>query len=217
MRSLARPAIRASAVALLGLAALAASAQGTPGAASTQGSYAQRFASVCAACHGANGRSEMAGTPSLAGQHSFYAITQLFLFREGRRSNEAMSAIAKGMTDQDLRGFSDFIATLPPVPAPAPATPPDAARMTRGQALSQEFRCVMCHGADLSGGQQVARIAQQREEYLKLTLHEFQSGKRPGYTQAMAEAVRPIPADDLDTLAYYIARFPGAPKPSASK
>jgi cytochrome c553 len=29
------------------------------------------------------------GTPALAGQHSFYAITQLFLFREGRRSNEA--------------------------------------------------------------------------------------------------------------------------------
>ena len=87
---------------------------------------------LCAACHGANGRSDMPGMPVLAGQPSFYAITQLFLFREGRRSNEAMTAIAKPMTDDDLRGFSDFIGTLPPVPAPAPATPPDAARMSKG-------------------------------------------------------------------------------------
>src|SRR6188474_3678033 len=85
--------------------------------------YPQRFATLCAACHGANGRSDMPGTPALAGQHMFYAITQLFLFREGRRSNEAMTAVAKGMSDADLRGFSDFIGTLPPVPAPPPATP----------------------------------------------------------------------------------------------
>src|SRR6185436_5085173 len=40
--------------------------------------YPQRFATLCAACHGANGRSDMPATPALAGQHSFYAITQLF-------------------------------------------------------------------------------------------------------------------------------------------
>lgn len=217
MRRLTGQTITAAAAALLGLATLTASAQGTKGAPATQGSYAQRFATVCAACHGANGRSDLPGTPALAGQHSFYAITQLFLFREGRRGNEAMTAIAKTMTDQDLRGFSDFIGTLPPVPAPPPATPPDPARMARGKALAQEFRCVMCHGADLSGGQQVARISQQREDYLKLTLHEYQSGKRPGYTQAMGEAVSRIPPEDLDTLAYYIARFPGAPTQPAGK
>ena len=71
--------------------------------------YSQRFASLCAACHGANGRSEIPGTPSLAGQHGFYAITQLFLFREGRRSNEAMTAVAKTMKDDDLRGFAAVI------------------------------------------------------------------------------------------------------------
>ncbi len=175
------------------------------------GSHAQRFAQLCAACHGANGRSEMPNTPVLAGQHSFYAITQLFLFREGRRANEAMSAVAKGMKDDDLRGFSDFIATLPPVPAPAPSTPPDAARIKKGQALAQEHKCVFCHGADFSGGQQVPRIGGQREEYLQMTLREFKSGKRVGYTMAMAEAVGRVPNEELDTLAYYLARFPGQP------
>jgi cytochrome c553 len=179
-----------------------------------QGSYAQRYAALCASCHGANGRSDMAGTPVLAGQHSFYAITQLFLFREGRRDNPAMTAIAKTMKDEDLRGFSDFIATLPAVPAPPAAAPPDAARMARGQALAQEHRCVICHGADMSGGQQVPRIGQQHEDYLQLTLQGFRTGKRPGYTQAMGEAVGRIAPEDLDTLAYYVARFPGAaPKP----
>jgi cytochrome c553 len=136
--------------------------------------YAQRYAAVCAACHGANGRSDMPHTPALAGQHSFYAITQLFLFREGRRSNEAMTAIAKTLNDADLRGF--------------------------------------CHGADLSGGQQVPRLAQQREDYLQLTLQEYKSGKRPGYTMAMGEALGPVATEDLDTLAYFMARFqPPAP------
>jgi len=193
----------------------AAAAQGTPSAA---GTYAQRYASLCASCHGANGRSDMAGTPVLAGQHSFYAITQLFLFREGRRDNPAMTAVAKTMNDADLRGFSDYIATLPAVPAPPAAAPPDAARMTRGQALAQEHRCVICHGADLSGGQQVPRIGQQHEDYLQLTLHGFRTGKRPGYTQAMGEAVSRIAPEDLDTLAYYVARFPAAPaKPPPPK
>jgi hypothetical protein len=40
-------------------------------------------------------------------------------------------------------------------------------------------------------------------------LRGFHSGERPGYTQAMSAAVSQIPLEDLDTLAYYLARFPG--------
>jgi cytochrome c553 len=173
-------------------------------------SYAQRFATLCAACHGANGRSDMPGTPALAGQHSFYAITQLFLFREGRRSNEAMTAVAKQMSDTDLQGFASFIGTLPPVPAPPPATPPDAARMKKGAELAQQHKCLFCHGADFEGGQHVPRIGGQSEDYLQMTLRGFKSGQRPGYTMAMGEAVSQVTPEELDTLAYYAARFPDA-------
>jgi cytochrome c553 len=151
----------------------------------------------------------MAGTPVLAGQHSFYAATQLFLFREGRRSNEAMTAVAKTLTDADLRGFSDFIGTLPPVPAPPPDTAPDAARMRKGAELAQKHKCVFCHGADLAGGQQVPRIGGQKEDYLQMSLQGFKSGKRPGYTMAMGAALTPVSPEELDILAYYAARFPG--------
>jgi len=170
--------------------------------------YAQRFASLCAACHGANGRSDIPGTPSLAGQHGFYAITQLFLFREGRRSNEAMTAVAKTLKDDDLRGFAAVIDALPPVSPAPPATPADAARMSKGRELARQHKCVFCHGDDLSGGQQVPRIGGQREEYLRDSLRGFKSGQRPGYTQAMTEAVSQVSVDELDILAYYAARVP---------
>lgn len=192
----------------------AAAASASAKAASTPAKvdYAQRFAQVCAACHGANGRSDMAGVPVLAGQHSLYAITQLFLFREGRRNNEAMTAVAKTLSDDDMRGFSDFIETLPPVPPAAPATPPDAARMAKGKALAEQNKCLFCHGTDLSGGQGVPRIAGQKEDYLQASLHGFHSGKRAAYTQAMPAAVSQIPPEDLDTLAYFVARFSGDTK-----
>ncbi len=171
------------------------------------GAYTQRFASLCAACHGPNGRSEMPGTPVLAGQHGFYAITQLFLFREGRRNNEAMTAVAKTLKDDDLRGFAAVIDALPPMPAPPPATPPDAARMAKGLELARQHKCVFCHGDDLSGGQQVPRIGGQREEYLRDSLRGFKSGQRPGYTQAMGAAVSQVPVEELDALAYYAAHL----------
>jgi cytochrome c553 len=194
-----------------GTSAASAARVAGPAASSASGNalYAERFRNVCAACHGADGRSDMAGTPVLAGQYSLYTITQLFLFREGRRTNEAMVALAKPMTDADLRGFSDFIGTLPPVPAPAPAASPDAARMNKGQALAQQHKCVFCHGAALDGGQGVPRIGGQKEDYVRATLHGFKSGTRPGYTRAMTEALSQVPAEDLDLLAYYVANFTG--------
>ena len=201
-----RPARGASGSAARTAAPAAAQASAAKAAAAD---YAQRFATVCAACHGANGRSDLPGTPVLAGQHSFYAITQLFLFREGRRGNPAMIAVAKGFTDADLRGFSEHIGTLPPVPPPA-ASAPDAAKMKQGQALALQHKCVFCHGTDLAGGQQVPRIGGQREEYLRETLRGFRSGQRPGYTQAMTEALSQVPPAELDVLAYYAAHVPVA-------
>jgi cytochrome c553 len=190
-----------------GAASAARPAGGSASATAANALYAERFRSACTSCHGATGRSDMADTPVLAGQHSLYAITQLFLFREGRRTHEAMVALAKPMTDADLRGFSDFIGTLPPVPAPAPAAPPDAARMSKGQALALQHKCVFCHGAALDGGQGVPRIGGQKESYLRATLHGFKSGERPGYTRAMSEALSQVPVADLDLLAYYVANF----------
>jgi cytochrome c553 len=89
--------------------------------------------------------------------------------------------------------------------------------MNRGQTLAQQHKCVFCHGADLGGGQQVPRIAGQREDYLLMSLKGFKSGTRPGYSMAMSEALSQVPVEDLDTLAYYAARFTAAPAKPAGK
>lgn len=176
------------------------------GAAGAQG-HDQRLQQQCLVCHGPQGRSELALTPSLAGQPSFYAITQLFLFREGRRDNVAMTAVAKGMSDADLRGFADAIARLPPPPAPA-VSGADPARLARGAALAQKGHCAGCHGADYAGGQQVPRVAHQREDYLRVALQGFRAGTRLGYTNAMGEALAGMTPENLDDLAHYLAYLP---------
>ena len=186
--------------------------------------YGERYAATCAACHGSEGRSELPLVPSLAGQHSFYAITQLFLFRDGRRNDHpasaAMSALAKGMSDGDLRGYSDAVARLPaaalaaspPQPGEHAPLPRDAARFERGRQLAADHRCGSCHGADLAGGGQVPRLGGQREDYLQIALKGFQSGTRLGYTPAMNEALSGLRAEDLDDLAHYLHSSAGDSK-----
>src|SRR5262245_63043635 len=110
----------------------------------------------CLACHGERGQSETENTPSLGGQQAPYALIQLFMFRDKLRSNEIMNEMAKPLSDDDLRSFSDFIARLPK-PAP-PEDAGDPVRMERGRAAAQQHRCNNCHKPDYSGKENVPRI-----------------------------------------------------------
>ena len=158
----------------------------------------------CLACHGAEGRSETPEVPSLGAQLSPYTLIQLFMFREGLRIAEPMSAIAKELSDQDLRSAADFIATLP-APRP-PADPGDAVRLEQGRALARQYRCDGCHRPDFSGQDSVPRLANQREDYLLKTLREYKSGGRHGYDATMAEVLQPVADTQLVDLAYCLAR-----------
>jgi len=158
----------------------------------------------CLACHGERGQSETENTPSLGGQQAPYALIQLFMFREKLRTNEIMNEMAKPLSDDDLRAFSDFIARLPK-PAP-PEDAGDPARMLRGQAAAQQHRCGTCHNPDFSGKENVPRIANQREDYLARTLAEYKSNTRHGYDASMADVMAPVTPEQIADLAYYLAR-----------
>jgi cytochrome c553 len=161
-------------------------------------------AATCFGCHGEHGQSETAYTPSLGAQQAPYALIQLFMFREKLRSFEPMNEITKTFSDDDLQKFSDFIAKLPKPTPPADAGEP--ARMQRGQALVQQNRCNNCHASDLSGKENVPRIADQREDYLARTLGEYKDNSRHGYDGSMADVMGPITKEQIADLAYYIAR-----------
>ena len=165
-------------------------------------------AQACYGCHGANGTSTQAGTPSLGGQPSFFIVAQLFLMRDGRRTKRPtpMDPFAKGLTDDDLRAYGDLFAKLPAPPPPSGAL--DAARYAKGRALAQQHNCNSCHSVDYSGQPQVPRIANQREEYLVQALRDYKKGERSGYgSAAMPEAVRGLGDADIAPLAYYLAQF----------
>lgn len=163
---------------------------------------------VCLACHGAGGISRVPETPSLAGQPQFFTIAQLFLFRDGRRSSVAMTAAAKDLTNDDLRALSAYIAKLPP-PEPPPDSP-DPERAARGRALAGRHHCTVCHNPDFSGRDQMPRLANQREDYLRKAMREYKSGARVGYAGAMAVELRELTDADLDDLAHYLAQLPPA-------
>ena len=160
-------------------------------------------AAPCFACHGEHGQSETENIPSLGGQQAQYALIQLFMFREKLRVFEPMNEMAKPLSDDDLRTFSDFIAKLPK-PQP-PADVGDPARMQRAQAVVAQNHCNSCHKADFSGGDNVPRIANQREDYLAKTLREYKDNSRHGYDGTMADVMGSVAPDQIADLAYYIA------------
>ena len=161
-------------------------------------------AAPCLACHGEKGQSQTENTPSLGAQQAPYALIQLFMFREKLRVFEPMNELAKALSDDDLRTFSDFLATLPK-PAPAADTG-DPARLQRAQALVQQHRCNSCHNTDFSGKDNVPRIADQREDYLAKTLREYKDNSRHGYDATMAEVLQPVTPEQIADLAYFLAR-----------
>ena len=161
-------------------------------------------AAPCQACHGEKGQSETENIPSLGGQQAPYALIQLFMFREKLRIFEPMNEMAKALSDDDLRAFSDFVGKLPKAKPPEDAG--DPARLQRAQALVQQHHCDSCHNADFSGRDNVPRLADQREDYLAKTMREYKDNSRHGYDATMADVLQPVTKDQIADLAYFLAR-----------
>jgi cytochrome c553 len=164
----------------------------------------QERAAPCFACHGEHGQSQTENIPSLGGQQAPYALIQLFMFREKLRVFDPMNDMTKSFSDDDLRTFSDFIATLPKPQSPADAG--DPARIQRAQAIVAQNHCNSCHKSDFSGGENVPRIGDQREDYLAKTLREYKDNTRHGYDGTMADVMGAVTPDQIADLAYYISR-----------
>ena len=158
----------------------------------------------CFGCHGDEGASHTENTPSLGAQQPAYVLIQLYMFREKLRLFAPMNDMAKNLTDDDLRLFSDYIAKLP---KPAPDTDAgDPARMAQAKVLTSQFRCDSCHNADFAGRDNIPRIAGQREDYLAKTLHEYKTNTRHGYDATMADVMGSVSDAQIAELAYFLAR-----------
>lgn len=74
-------------------------------------------ATVCAGCHGLDGKSSTPGFPNLAGQDLTYLKNQLKNFRDKSRTGGQaviMYGMAAGLSDQDIDNLATYFSSLNP-------------------------------------------------------------------------------------------------------
>ena len=171
----------------------------------TQPAATPARAALCAACHGPLGNSEIANTPSLAGQPKLFIENQLVLIREGMRDVPAMKGMLAGVTDSEIVELANYFSAQKPAAASKGA--PDAATYQRGQALAARGLCGSCHLPDYSGRQQIPRLAGQHEAFLLQSLRQFRDHPGPGRDTIMSASVYGLKDNELADLAHYLAHY----------
>jgi cytochrome c553 len=84
-----------------------------PGKKIYRGGIAETKVPACASCHGATGSGIPVQYPRIGGQHQDYTVAQLTAFKTGARKNSPqMTAIAKRMSDEEMKAVADYVAGL---------------------------------------------------------------------------------------------------------
>ena len=82
----------------------------------TYGRSGDRPVPACQSCHQFNGRGAFPIFPMIGQQKFVYLVNQLNNWRDGSRANDEggmMRAVAKDLTDADIRNLATFLATAP--------------------------------------------------------------------------------------------------------
>ena len=159
---------------------------------------------VCVACHGAQGKSDIKGVPSLAGQPKLFIENQLVLIREGVRDIPSMKGMLDGLTDDEVIVIAKYYAGLSLTDIPADKDP---VLFAQGEKLAQGMRCGICHLPNYVGREQIPRLAGQRDDFLLHSLLQFKNGQAMGRDSNMAAAVIGVSDADLAAMSYYLARI----------
>lgn len=78
-----------------------------------RGGIAEKGVAACIACHGPKAKGvDLAGFPSLSGQHADYTIAQLKAYRDGSRVNMMMNGVAERMSDAEIEAIAHYVAGL---------------------------------------------------------------------------------------------------------
>lgn len=197
------------------LAALAAAAAAEPpfkGDAAKGQAVANQ---TCAACHGADGNSQIAVNPKLAGQIPEYLHKQLTNFKaasgkKAERDNPVMAGMVAGLSPEDMRNLAAYYT--------GQAAKPGAAKSKDLVALGQKIyrggiagkgvaACASCHGPNGAGmPSQYPRLSGQHAEYVEVQLKAFRSGARANDPNASMRTVGGKLSDrEIQAVADYVA------------
>ena len=178
---------------------------------------AQHGASVaftCVGCHGDQGVSQSGLFPTLAGMDADVSYKQLDDFRAGKRSSDAMKAMATALTPQDSADVAAYYASRTNGLAPISGEP-----FTGGHTLREDNPatrlafagdparglppCAACHGPSASK-LGAPSLKGQRPEYIERQLAAFAQGERRNDINLQMRTVAiELTPDEMHVIAQY--------------
>ncbi len=184
----------------------------------------------CASCHGENGNSLVATFPKLAQQHSSYLEKQLHAFKDGKRNDPMMSAMALALSDEDIADISAYYATqkisenaLPVLEADDAAENSSVSKKPttietviaegsdlyrNGNKTSEVSACIACHGSLGEGNKPASfpALKSQHADYLIKTLTDFKTGARSNNPEnIMYMIAKKMTDEEIKAVSYRIS------------
>lgn len=142
--------------------------------------------------------------PALGGQQPDFTVLQLILIREGLRDVPEMRGMLKDFTDPDLADVAAFFAGQTMAPETSKLDPKLHAQ---GAQVAKDRGCGSCHFGNFQGQNQIPRVANQREDYLVLSLKAYRDNKRTGIDTSMNSAMYKVSDEEIRALAHYLAHY----------
>ena len=156
---------------------------------------------VCAACHSVDGNSPSGQFPNLAGQTWRYIYVQLKDYKEGRRSDPVMTAMATPLSRQEMIDIANYFAAQPAKPSTFKA---DEGKIKLGKAKADETLCSMCHAGAFAGQNEIPRVAGQQYDYIVKQMRDFKARTRTNDAGNMTSVAQTLSEADIENLAHYI-------------
>jgi cytochrome c553 len=178
----------------------------------------QSKATVCSACHGANGIAPAAAFPNLAGQHAEYLYWQLREFQREARPESPMTAQVKDLDDATLRDLAAWFASQAPASFNASTTTASdagARLFHEGDPSRGTPPCQGCHGAGAQGFalaeteapyRTYPMLRGQHADYVAQRLKDFRDGKHVSSTSdlVMTAVARTLDDDAIRSVSLFI-------------
>ncbi|MSP36693.1 MAG: cytochrome c4 [Limnohabitans sp.] len=161
-------------------------------------------ASMCNACHGPNGNAALKDMPSIAGQPKVFIENQLVLIREGMRDIPQMKGVLDNVSDTELTELANYYTNQR---IAKPFAQKQATLYDKGETLSKEMRCGICHLPTYVGREQMPRLAGQREDYLLYTMRAMKANQAVGRDSIMIASLYGISDEDLKAISHYLSRL----------
>lgn len=172
---------------------------------SAQPEKGESLAASCQGCHAPQGMA-----PNLEGQLDTYLYKELMDYRSGARQHTIMSALAQGLSDQDVIDIAAFYSHKPLSKKGPEADAVGASLVHQGDSRRILPPCSVCHQSSGVGQKMdVPAIRGQKGAYLVETLKAYKQGTRHNDLYGRMRAIAGEMSDaEIEALGRYYGGTP---------